>query len=146
MPQIPLNNADIDAFFQKVGCVGMTERMDGNPAFIDTGFVSCASECALKAVNGHGGFGFGCILVTPAQSRVNQNWISMGGPVISKHDQGFFRQGNVSIFGPFAPMHMDHHAFGVDIGNLQIQHLLKAKAAGINGGQKNIIVKRVDMA
>jgi hypothetical protein len=39
---------------------------------------------------------------------------------------------------------MNHHAFGIDIGSLQMG-LLKTETAGINRGQIGIVVKRVNL-
>jgi hypothetical protein len=47
MPQILLDDADIDTALQEMGGIRMTECMNGDPAFIDSGFGFCVSECTL---------------------------------------------------------------------------------------------------
>lgn len=39
MPQIILNSSDIDSCLQEVGCIGMTQGMNGHVSFYDLGSI-----------------------------------------------------------------------------------------------------------
>jgi hypothetical protein len=40
---------------------------------------------------------------------------------------------------------MDHHARAIDIGDFEMESLVKSQAAGIDGGQIGVVVKGFDV-
>ena len=51
-----------------------------------------------------------------------------------------------TTFGAFAPVHVDHHAIRVDVGDLQVERLLQAQAAGVHGGEVGAVARRANAA
>ena len=78
--------------------------------------------------------------------REDQNGIPMDPPIATKQMVSPFGQGHVSVFGPLASMDMNHHAFTIDVGDLQVKSLLEPKPAGIDGDQECVIVEGTDTA
>ncbi len=49
------------------------------------------------------------------------------------------------VLGALAAMDMDHLALSIDIGDLKIESLLEAEAAGVDSHQVDIVVEGVDL-
>ena len=81
MPQVALNNADVDPWFKQVRGIGVPQGVDRNTAFFDGGGFFGLSESTLHAVNGHRQFGSGRFLMPPAESGEEQLRISVRLPV-----------------------------------------------------------------
>jgi len=56
-----------------------------------------------------------------------------------------FGQGNITVFGPFPSMDMDHFSVSVDIGHFQVKAFLEPQPAGIDCCQVGVIVKCPDV-
>ena len=65
----------------------------------------------------------------------------VGLPVRAQQRQRLDRQRHIAVPGPLAPVDVEHHPVAVDIGGFQMQRLLQAQAAGIDGGEIGAVVK-----
>ena len=81
MAQVLLDATDIDAGFQKMGGIAVSERMNGD-ALLELELLNNASECPL-----HGGVAHGLLCVrpfiaAPSKSREDPFGVSMSRPVL----------------------------------------------------------------
>jgi hypothetical protein len=143
---ISLNNFRMNPGLQKMGGVAVTKAMNGDSAFGDSCGMPGLTECSLDTVNGHGLVGIGGLIMSSAQSRENENGVSVGHPVAAKQLISVLREGNVTILGSLAAMDMDHHCLAVDVGDLQGESFRDPQAASIDGGQAGVVVKSSDRA
>ena len=102
------------------------------------------APCTLSMAMG--GLGCGSVLMTSAQGGENQDRISMSHPVPAKQMIGLFGHRHISVFGAFAPVNVDHHSFAVDVGYLKKKGFLEPQPAGVDGDQKDVVVKGADTA
>ena len=101
--------------FNAAGFEGQTERaLQGGP---------------IHWVGGRGG-----ALSAVALGWKEESLMFMGEPLLAQEFESPFRQGNVAVAIAFASADVQEHAFGVDVGDLQIQTFPQAQAAGIDQG------------
>ena len=68
----------------------------------------------------------------------------MSDPIATKEVQRGLGKRHVSILGSFSAVHMDQHATAVDIGDFQVETLVKSEATGVYGAMVCQIVKCFD--
>jgi hypothetical protein len=54
-------------------------------------------------------------------------------------------QRDIAVLGALAAMDVDHHAGAIDIGDLQVKSFVKAQAAGVHGGEIDVVVEGFDV-
>ncbi len=68
----------------------------------------------------------------------------MGYPIAAEEVEGGLGERDIAIFGALTPVDMDHHAGGVDIGDFEVEALVKPQAAGVYGGEIGIVLESFD--
>ena len=68
----------------------------------------------------------------------------MAAPVLPQQLQQAPRQRHIALFVAFPPVDVDEHALAVDIPHLQVDPLLQAQAAGIDGAQADPVARAVN--
>jgi hypothetical protein len=68
----------------------------------------------------------------------------VGYPIAAEQEEGGLRERDVAIFGALAPVDMNHHSGGVDIGGFEVETFVKSQAAGVYGGEIGIVLKGLD--
>ena len=144
MAHVFLDDAEVDAGLEEVGGVGVAQGMNGDAFFADTGIPLGAAEGALDTAFGHGGLSFLCSLPVAAQGWEEELRMAVGEPIAAEQEEGGLGERDVAIFGALAPVDMDHHASGVDIGDFQVETFVKSQAAGVYGGEIGIVLKGFD--
>ena len=71
--------------------------------------------------------------------------MAMGPPMSAKYLEGWFGQGNVTIFVAFSRPNMKHHAGAIDLRYLELEAFLEPQAAGIDDGQTDTILGDLDL-
>jgi hypothetical protein len=54
-------------------------------------------------------------------------------------------QRDIAVLGALAAVDMDHHALAVDIGDFEMEAFVKAQAAGVDGGEIDVVVEGFDV-
>jgi hypothetical protein len=70
--------------------------------------------------------------------------MAVGEPVAAEQVEGGLGERDVAIFGALAPVDMNHHAGGVDIGDFEVESFVKSEAAGVYGGEIGIVLEGFD--
>jgi hypothetical protein len=71
--------------------------------------------------------------------------MAMSEPVLAQQMEGGLRQSEVAVLGALAAVDMDHHALTVDIGDFEVAGFVKAQAAGVDGGEKDVVGEVFDL-
>ena len=66
-------------------------------------------------------------------------------PIAAQQLKSGMRQRNVAILGALTAVDMDHHALTIDIGDFEMQSLVKPQAAGVYGGKVGVVVEGFDV-
>ena len=69
----------------------------------------------------------------------------MSEPVLTQQMEGGLGQRDVAVLGAFAAVDMDHHALAVDIGDFEMAGFVKTQAAGVDGGEKDVVREVFDL-
>src|SRR5262249_56385996 len=83
--------------------------------------------------------------VASTESREEQGGVAVGEPIAAQHLKRRLGQRDVAIFGALAAVDMDHHAGAIDIGDFEMESLVKSQAARIDGGQIGVVVEGFDV-
>jgi len=140
MAQIALDNPQVHTFLQKVCGIRVTQGMDVHGALGDAGPAHSFLHGYLDGGFSHGRLACGSEPLSASESGKDQARVSVRLPVIAEHRKGLRRQGNHAILGPLAAVNMDEHTVTVDISDLQVQRLLEAQAAGVDGEEECLVV------
>jgi hypothetical protein len=54
-------------------------------------------------------------------------------------------QREIAVLGALAAVDMDHHAQAIDIGDFEMECFVKAQAAGVDGGEVDVVVEGFDV-
>src|SRR4030095_14706730 len=82
--------------------------------------------------------------MVPALGRKEQQGIVMLLPILAQQLQRSFRQRDVTVFCAFAVADVNHQARAVDVGHAQIRSFLPTQAAGVDGGETNVVARQSD--
>lgn len=105
--EVTLDETEVDAGFEQMGGVGMSEGMDGDAEFGNAGPLFRFAKGALDAVSAHGIRGArGLLLIAPGGGK-EPGFVTMGFPVGPQQNEGVFGQGDVAVFGALAAVDMD---------------------------------------
>jgi len=100
---------------------------------------------ALDAALGHRLGRLMGIVSLMAASWENKPGMAMSEPVLAQQMECGLGQRNVAVLGALAAVDMDHHAPAVDIGDFEMARFVKAQAAGIHGGEKEVVREVFDL-
>jgi hypothetical protein len=70
--------------------------------------------------------------------------MAVGEPIAAQQLKSSLGQRDVAILGALAAVDMDHHARAIDIGDFEMESLVKAQAAGVDGGKVGVVVEGFD--
>jgi len=71
--------------------------------------------------------------------------MAVGQPIAAQQLKSGLGQRDVAILGALAAVDMDHHARAIDIGDFEMESLVKAQAAGVYGGKVGVVVEGFDV-
>ena len=145
MAHVALDDAQVDAGFEEMGGVGMTKGVYGNSLFTDSGIKLGATEGALDTAFGHGSLSLFCSCAASTEGREEKARMAVGEPIAAQELKSGLGQRDVAILGALAAVDMDHHAGAIDIGDFEMESLVQAQAAGIDGGQIGVVVEGFDV-
>jgi hypothetical protein len=145
MAHVALDDAQVDSGFEEMGGIGMTKRVYGNTLFMDCGIELGATESALDTAFGHGSLSLFCSRAASAEGWEEKARMAVGEPIAAQELKSGLGQRDVAILGAFAAVDMDHHAGAIDIGDFEMESLVQAQAAGIDGGQIGVVVEGFDV-
>jgi hypothetical protein len=128
-----LNELEADAGFEQMGCVAVPQRVRRDAAVLLIELVEDGCDDPLNRRLAHGMIGRGSQLMVASLGGENPDWVSMGGPVLSQRIERRNWEWDKPVLSSFATMDMDKHAFGIDIGSLQMKSFLEAQSHAIDG-------------
>src|SRR5580765_396378 len=117
--------------------------MEADAAFADASWQTCFEKRALDTGPAHGSGGGGGLLVILASGGKQQTGMAVGFPVLAEQEQGLHGQGQDAVAGALAAMDMQHPTRAIDIADFQIQPLMEAQPATVDGSEIDLVVKGV---
>jgi hypothetical protein len=144
--EVALDDAQIDAGFKERGGVGMAQGVDGHALFEHAGATLGLAKSVLDAAFGHGLGGLLGLGWLMAASGKDKPGVFVSTPVAAQQNEGGLRQRDVAVLGTLAAVDMDHHAPAVDVGDFEVARFVKAQAAGVDGGEKNVVGGSFDLS
>ena len=145
MAHVSLDDPEVDPGFEKMGGIGVAKSVNGDALFSDSCSDLGPTEGALDAAFGHGRRSVLCSMTVSAQGREEEAGVAVGEPIAAQQLKGRFGQWDVAILGALAAVDMDHHARAIDIGDFEMESLVKSQAAGVDGGKIGIILEGFDL-
>jgi len=142
---VALDDAEIDAGFEEMSGVGVAQSVNRNAFFAHAGIALGLAKGALNAAFGHGSQGLIDGGSVSAKSWEDKPRMAVGAPVLAQQMQGGVRQRDIAILSALTAVDMDHHALAVDIGDFEMQSFVKPQAAGVHGGEINMVVEGFDV-
>lgn len=119
--------------------------MYGNSLFTDCGIKLGATESALDTAFGHGSLSLFCSCAASTEGWEEKTRMAVGKPIAAQELKSGLGQRDVAILGALTAVDMDHHAGAIDIGDFEMESLVQAQAAGIDGGQIGVVVEGFDV-
>lgn len=71
--------------------------------------------------------------------------VAVSKPIAAQPVEGRLGQLDVAVLGALAAVDMDHHARAIDIGDFEMARFVKAQAAGVDGGEKDVVREVLDV-
>lgn len=71
--------------------------------------------------------------------------VAVSKPIAAQPMEGRLGQLDVAVLGALAAVDMDHHARAIDIGDFEMARFVKAQAAGVDGGEKDVVREVLDV-
>ena len=139
MTEIGLDEPQIDAGFEQVGGIGMTQGMNAgiflDAAFLQRGFEGALDTALVHRLRGrrHGHAG-------ACGGRKEPDGMAVGAPLLAQQSQRALRQRHVAVLVALAVPDMEHPPLAVNISDLQTDTFQQAQAARVNGRQAHAIV------
>lgn len=141
---VSLDDPRVDSGLEEVRGIGMTRGVNADALLADTGLELGATEGAVDTTFCHCCGTLFCALAIMTKRRKQETGIPMGNPIAAQKAEGRMRQWNIGILRPLAPMHVNHCAVAVDIGDFRMQSFLKPETAGINGSREGLVLGSLD--
>jgi hypothetical protein len=140
MPEVALDETGIHASFEQMGGVGMSQGMDSDAHFGDTGTLFGFTEGALDTAPTHGSSrGRALLVITPGGGK-EPGLVTMGFPVGAEQREGIGGQRDVPVFGALATMDMDLEALAIDVRDLEGEGFMEPEAQAIDRGEVDLVV------
>ena len=131
MPEIFLDLSQIDSRFQQMG--GKTVPQGVNCCvLVDAAFLECGTQGILDIAKGNRLIGRSAMNSSSAASRENPDGIAVRFPDLAKRKESRFSQRNVAVPSSFSVVDVNHHASAVNVTDLKVRPLLKAKSASVD--------------
>ena len=131
MPEVGLDDSQIDSRFEQMCGPGMTQRMDGG-SFLYPTFEQRGVECLAQGIFGHGLIGqVRAVFNVPVRGK-DPDRVAVGQPELAQHLEDAFGQGEIPIFSPFPVADVDHFPFGIDILDLEADAFVDAQPTPID--------------
>jgi hypothetical protein len=70
--------------------------------------------------------------------------MAVGEPIAAEQKEGGLGEGHIAILGSLSSVDMDHHTVAIDIGDFEMETLVKSETAGIDGGKIGVILEGFD--
>jgi len=145
MAHVSLNDAQVHSGFEKMSGIGMTQGMNGDSFFVNSGSNLGAAEGALDTTFGHGRRSLLGSITASAQGGEEKAGVTVGGPIAAEQLEGGLGERDVAILGTLSTVDMDHHAGGIDIGDFEVETFVKSEATGIDSGEIGVILEGFDL-
>jgi len=145
MAHVTLDDPKIDSGFEEMSGIRVAQGMNGDSLFLNSGSDLGATESALDAALSHGKGSVFCTCSPSAEGREEKSGMMVGHPIASKEVEGGKGERDIAVLGALSTVDMDHHAFGVDIGDFEVEAFVESEAAGIDGGEIGIILEGFDL-
>ena len=121
MAEPELNDAQVDASFEQMGCPGMAQGVNGG-RLVQTTLANGSAKGALHTIHSHWLIG----KRTGNQCRKEPDRMTMGTPVLAQQGECWVREGNIAVFIAFTALNVQLHARTVDLTNLEMNAFLQA--------------------
>lgn len=131
-----LNELEADARFEQMGCVAVPQRVRRDAAIVPVELFKDRLDHVLDGRLTHRLLSGWCELVVASFGGEDPNGVTMRGPVLSQFLKSWSWKGDESILGTFTAVDVHQHAFGIDIGDLQVKSFLEPQAHAIDGGEE----------
>jgi len=145
MSHVSLDEPQVDAGFEEMSGIGMTQGMNGDSLFSDSGSNLGPAEGALDTAFGHGRGSLLCSITVSAKGGEEEARVAVGHPIAAEQIEGRWGKRDVAILGALSTVDMDHHAGAVDIGDFEVETFMESQAAGIDGGKIGVILEGFDL-
>lgn len=143
MAEVDLDLAQVLSLLKQVSRVTVAKRVDMSFLF-DAALFECFAKSQLQGASVHRCGGRGSSGSAPSSGREEEVWVTMSSPELAQQIQSAEGQRNVTIPIAFATADMEQHPFTVNVFNLQSQTVAQAQAAGIDRGQTDPVIQRLD--
>ena len=138
--QIDLNLTEVLSLLQQMSRVGVAQRMDvgwlGEAAGLERQTKRALQRRAAHRLGGG----------ARAQSAMTlggkeQDWMTVGFPLLAQAQQRATGQRDVAILVAFAPTDVQEHAFRIDVADFQPKPFAQSQAAGVNGDKADPMIQ-----
>jgi hypothetical protein len=145
MAHVSLDDPQVDSGFEEMGGIGVAQGVNGDGLFA----YSCSNfgptEGALDTTFGHGRLSLLGSCAASAKGGEEETRVAVGYPIAAEQMEGGLGERDVAILGALPTVDMDHHPVAVDIGDFEMESLVKSQAAGVDGGKIGIILEGFDL-
>ena len=108
MPQVFLNQSQMDSGFQQMSGVGMPQRLGMDP-FLNPRFPDDQPQDILHRLKWHWPEGKRRAVFSPSRRGKEKMGMPVRKPMLPQHIQCGLWQGDIAVFLPLARPDMDHH-------------------------------------
>jgi len=141
--EVDLNLAQVLSLLQKMGGVGMAQRMDMGVLF-DAAFFEAQSKSPLQGGAAHRLVGRGCALATMAFGGKEPDRVVMSSPEGAQMFEGALWQRHVTVAVAFAGADVQEHPARINVGHLQMQPFTQAQTAGVKRDERDAMIQGGD--
>jgi hypothetical protein len=115
--------------------------MNADIAFHDANALLGFAEGPLDAAAMHGCGGGGHVLLITSSGGKKPSRMAVGCPVVSSEGEGIWREGDVAVLGPLAPMPVDHEALAVDVRHWEKESCVQSESQARDGGKVHTVMQ-----
>jgi len=140
MAHLSLHGPEIDTGFEQMRGIAVAKGMNADITFNDASALLGFAEGALDAAAMHGFGGGWHGLLIPSSGGKKPGGMAVCGPVVSQEGSSIWREGDVAVLGPLAPMHVDHESWAVDVRNWEQESCVPSESQALDGGKVHTVV------
>ena len=139
MAEVFLDEAQVDAVFEQMGGIGVSQGVDVS-ALVEAGSFDGVAECALQTVASDrpAVVSDGVLGAMPCGGRKEPGGRAVGAPVVSQHLERVVGQGDFTLLASLAA-DVQNAAGAVDVRDLKTGSLHESQATGVDGGQADAV-------